>query len=191
MTNEQIFEVIKQNLGDVKIEDKGWVAKGVHLIELIVGSKVNIQYNRETTPFLPEFEADKRILKLDGMEDYNALVQKLSPIMKYMPGNRTIPGSKTNSAPIATISGKSQEEYYKEPKIEKIEHFDSEAEKLIKGVPAAPTQNETQLLTFMADMSKMMGTINDRLTNLEIKKPTGRPPRIQDVHPVADTARKL
>jgi hypothetical protein len=184
MTNEQVFEVIKQNLGEVKIDDKGWVAKGVHLIEIIVGSKINMQYNKETTPFLPEFESDKRILKLDGMEDYNSLVAKLQPIIKYMPGNRNIPGSTINTAPIATISGKSQEEYYKTPEIKPIENFDKDAEKLIKGVPTAPTQTENLLLTFMADMSKMMGTINDRLTNLETKKPMGRPKNIE-LHPVA------
>ena len=191
MTNEQIFEVIKQNLGEVKIDDRGWVAKGVHLIEIIVGSKVNIQYNKETTPFLPEFEPDRRILKLDGMEDYNALVLKLTPMkIKLLGAVSTMPNQ-----PIATISGKSKEEHYKTPEIKPIENFDTEAEKLIKGVPPAPTQNETQLLTFMKDMSVMMGTINDRLTSLESKKPTGRPPKIQEVHnvvtPVIDITPKV
>lgn len=175
MTNEQVFEVIKQNLGEVKVNDLGWLAKGVHVIELIVGSKLNPDYDRIQRPFLPEFEPDRRILKLDGMEDYNALVLKLTPMKIKLPG--AVPN--TQAQPIATISGKSQEEYYKTPDIKPIENFDKDAEKLIKGVPEAPTKMENQLLEFMADMSKTMKAVDERLTSLEVKKPMGRPPKNQ------------
>ncbi len=172
MTNEQVFEVIKQQVGNCEINDLGWTATkrgGLHTIELIVGSKPNPQYDPIIKPFLPEFEPDRRILRLNGAEDFQELSKKLEPILKYMPENKTIMAEQVKQ-PMATVSNKPTEDYYKVPKINAVESFDAETQKeieLVKGIPSTPTSQEKQTQEFMGDMMEMLQTIGKRLDNLE------------------------
>jgi hypothetical protein len=103
------------------------------------------------------------------MEDYNGLMKKLTPIIKYLPENRTIFG-KVNEQPIATISNKAKESYYETPKITPVENFDPEVEKIIKGVPPAPTKQEDHMQDFMTEVAIMLKSISNRIDKLEKKK---------------------
>lgn len=113
MQIQEIETIAQQMLGAVtKVVDLGFPAPGIHQVAVIVGYKENPAYQEKIDPTSAFYDPlkpdkplgeqlipDRRILNLNGTEDYNAIVQKLTRIQQDLVQKRQLPQPQ---APLAT-----------------------------------------------------------------------------------------
>lgn len=151
---QSVEKVIKETLGDVSCESKGFTAPGKFQILINVGKKPNPAYNPAPDPNSsigkyegykePEkYEDDIRVLNLNGVEDKTEIIKKLKPIIDSLPGNKHLP--KQEMSTIKPVND------------------------LTDNIPQAPSMLEKKVTEMMGDVANTLSNINDRLSKLENK----------------------
>jgi DNA-directed RNA polymerase subunit H (RpoH/RPB5) len=174
-----IKRLVNAVLPKATIEDLGWAAPGIHQFAIVVGMKSNPAFTPGAT-YDPakdvldmtkqaEYVPDVRILNLNGAEDQNAIVAKLTIIKNTLPENIVIP----QMDPTITAVNQNPASMYA-PKDPADQAYDQELEKIqgspmIQGVPEPAKDGSEEVKEMLSTLVDAVTGLADRINTLEDK----------------------